>query len=295
MINTLGDESTTCSRDMFAKPPRGGGREGPSAARAPAATKRILWGLEYEGWEFDPARYKNLTGAVDNITYEVKYGPEVSRPLRAAFFFVGNKLAKLPLAGDAADEGVADRTIVVPYPAPSALDPALEKAFLTLLYREAMLTKLVRYAGENPPGTVPKMPLTVREEHEHQVSQSRGDLWDWVLRVVDRTPDGRLFLRTLWETWCAKWGAPPEQTTVGGQTINDLRPLIRRVYGLDGDKSLKIGGTVGKGWKGLSLRGAVSQPRLDRPPHRCECGLEDSEMVRDGRCLDSEMCSAQEG
>ena len=255
----LGEEADGCKADIFAKP-RSDGRDGPNPARAALALKRAVFALEAEGWLIDNEAFKNATGQEDDVTYEMKFGPILSRPLRAQVWFFANEMPQMQWHL----EPTVNRIIVIPYPAPREINNAFEGVTKNPDYQEAVLAKLVRYAAANPPPDAPSMPDTVKQEHKRRIDRARGPFGVWMGENLLRDPNGVLPKTALWAAWCAHCGVNPEQASVGDVKDGSLATHVRKLYALDAttvyDPSQKKGVY---GWRGVRLKDPVEQGRLD--------------------------------
>ena len=246
--SVLGEDSAGASADIFVGMKKDGGKTGPTPARAVLALCRFVYCIEASSWKVDTEVLKNAAGEIDTITYELKYGPIVSRPLRASIFIMGNDYPTL----DWFDEALVDRLITIPFPLLPHLDNKVTRAVKEDEFKQALLARLVRCAVENPVGTEPAASEAVGREKRARIDKALGALGVWLRENLVQDLDGRLTKKQLWEAWAREWGADPSKKRIAGVGNEDCARDMRRVFGIDPTR-IWVDGKTAYGWKGVRL------------------------------------------
>ena len=248
---SLGDESDTLSEDAL-RPTRGG-KIGPTPERRALVECRIASAVEVENWRIDYGRLKAFAGGGDWISYQPKYGAESKRKVRATILMAANEMPTLGLT----DPAVHDRFRLIDYPQPFERNPAIKLAFeKDPAAAAAMLALLVRYASKNPPGRDLPIPASVQRAIDTAADVEAGDFGAWLVTAIreDMHPErGRLTGNQVWEAWAEYRGSDASTGEVGGISRRDVPRLVKRRFSLGNVVSMRIDGTMVKGWRGVRL------------------------------------------
>ena len=252
--NALGEEEAEgASADLFVGQKKDG-KTGPTPARAVLALRRYVYCIEAEDWQIGRETLKNAAGGVDTITFEMKYGPILTRPLRAQIFIMGNGYPTL----DWFDEATVDRVITIPVPFLTEKDPDVEVAIKQKYpdVMKAILAKLVRFAVQNPVGTEPTPPETVWRERQKQIDQALGHFGVWLRESLDRDMDGKLTKAELWAEWGRVCGENPADDRINGVKSEECVRAMSRVFGIRPTRVRPAPGAPAVyGWRGVRFRG----------------------------------------
>ena len=247
----LGDESDTLSEDAL-RPTRGG-KIGPTPERRALVECRIASAVEVENWRIDYGRLKAFAGGGDWISYQPKYGAESKRKVRATILMAANEMPTLGLT----DPAVHDRFRLIDYPQPRDRNPKIKLAFeKDPAAAVAMLALLVKHASRNSPGRDLPIPASVQQAIDAAADAEAGDFGAWLATAIreDAHPErGRLTGNQVWEAWVEYRGGDPGTPEVGGVSRRDVPRLVKRRFSLGNVVSMRIDGTMVKGWRGVRL------------------------------------------
>ena len=259
----LGPEHTGALSEDAMQSRSKGWKHGPTPEREVLVKKRFAMGVESEGWRPDPAKIKAFAGGGDAIDYQPKFQREQTSTVRATIAIAANKMPFLGLH----DAAIRDRCLIIPYTCPPVLDSAVKDAFAEegdpdSPAARAMLACLVRYAVDNPPGTEIKLPEAVVEAvREAQLAELRP-FGRWLLSNVEEDLSQNVTIRQIWDAWARQAGGNfndnnDNDEEIGGFLREEVSEYVQQLYGMPAAKTVrpKSGGTPGKGWRGLRLRG----------------------------------------
>ena len=247
--HALGEEAAGAKSDIL-PPVRKDGRDGPTPAKADLAVRRFLYALEAETWQLDTAALKAASGEKDTVTYEVKYGPVVTKKLRATLWFFGNDAPGI----DWTDIALANRAIPILYQAPAT--PQRTWDVEADDYKRAMLAKLVQCAMENPPERDDELehgaPMVVQQERQRRIDTALGVFGVWLRDTFIRDDHGKVAHRDLWQRWADHIGKDAEDKTIGGQQSRAVGTQVRKAYGIAPTR-FWLAGETAYGWQGIRL------------------------------------------
>ena len=268
----LGPEHTGALSEDAMQSRSKGWKHGPTPEREVLVKKRFALGVESEGWRPDPAKIKAFAGGGDAIDYQPKFQREQTSTVRATIAIAANKMPFLGLH----DAAIRDRCLIIPYTCPPVLDSAVKDAFAEegdpdSPAARAMLACLVRYAVDNPPGTEIKLPEAVVEAVREAQLAELGPFGRWLLSNVEEDLSQNLTIRQIWDAWARQAGGnfndddnnddnddnDDNNAEIGGFLREEVSEYVQQLYGVPPAKTVrpKGGGTPGKGWRGLRLRG----------------------------------------
>ena len=242
------------SSDVVTK--RGKGKHGPTPEREVVTEKLIAYSEETGGWDICEETLKDFTGGVP-ISFQAKYGPEVTRPVRASFLISANSLPRL---GE--DPAMGRRLHVVTFPKPLQPQAAYANAVATKppdpAVAEAVLARICRAAREHPPELDPlPVPECVSRETTAFVDSIREDFSIWVQNVVTRDENGFLSSDKLWDAWVRHCQAPPATERVGDITRRPALAAFRNVFHAPRAELVSRDGKKLRGWYGYALKPEV--------------------------------------
>ena len=263
----LGPEHTGALSEDAMQSRSKGWKHGPTPEREVLVKKRFALGVESEGWRPDPAKIKAFAGGGDAIDYQPKFQREQTSTVRATIAIAANKMPFLGLH----DAAIRDRCLIIPYTCPPVLDSAVKDAFAEegdpdSPAARAMLACLVRYAVDNPPGTEIKLPEAVVEAVREAQLAELGPFGRWLLSNVEEDLSQNVTIRQIWDAWARQAGGNFNDNNdeimmiimeIGGFLREEVSEYVQQLYGMPPAKTVrpKGGGTPGKGWRGLRLRG----------------------------------------
>ena len=242
------------SSDIVTK--RGKGKHGPTPEREVVTEKLIAYSEETGGWDICEETLKDFTGGVP-ISFQAKYGPEVTRPVRASFLISANSLPRL---GE--DPAMGRRLHVVTFPKPLQPQAAYANAVATKhpdpAVAEAVLARICSAAREHPPELDPlPVPECVSRETTAFVDSIREDFSIWVQNVVTRDENGFLSSNELWDAWVRDCQAPAAAERVGDITRRPALAAFRNVFHAPRAELVSRDGKKLRGWYGYALKPGV--------------------------------------
>ena len=112
---------------------------------------------------------------------------------------------------------------------------------------------------DNPPGTEIKLPEAVVEAVREAQLAELGSFGRWLLSNVEEDLSQNVTIRQIWDAWARQAGGNfnGNDEEIGGLLREEVSEYVQQLYGMPPAKTvrLKSGGTPGKGWRGLRLRG----------------------------------------
>ena len=238
------------SSDAVSK--RGRGKHGPTPERQVLIDMLFAFSEETSGWDICEETTKDLTGG-GTISFQPKYAPEVTMPVRASIIMSANSL---PRFGE--DPAMRERLHVVTFTKPPHPDPAYARAVDPKnpdpAVAEAILARLCRAAREHPPEADPlPIPGLVGQGTEAFVDSIRDDSSIWVQNVVVRDDNGFLSTDDLWRAWLRHCQAPASAERAGEITKRQLLGIFRNTWKALAAQVVTKDGESIRGWYGYAL------------------------------------------
>lgn len=254
-------------------------RGGPRADAAQSGTDAICDGRRLAFLSETPAsidwlRVKELSGET-GIRYRVEYKASAERRLTATMFWASNPVSMpdVPVA----DKALAERARILPYaPIPEdKRDVGLrERLQLNIRSRQALVALLVRHAKKQAPPSDVQSVADARAELERM---NLGPAGAWLKAALFRERGAKTRSVDLWAA--AKIASGDADGDMAfGKKQREITNLAKNLHGLGAVKNIRIGATVGTGWRDVRLR---SQPDIeailtagddDPPPVRFDYG-----------------------
>ena len=232
---------------------RGKGKHGPTPEREVLTDKLIAYSEETGGWDICEESMKDFTGG-SSISFQPKYGPEVTLPVRASFLISANSLPRL---GE--DPAMRRRLHVVAFTKPpqpkAAYANAVNPKHPDPAVAEAILARICRAAREHPPELDPlPVPGCISRETAAFVDSIRSDFSVWVQNVVARDENGFLSSDNLWDAWVRHCQAPPAAERAGNMSRRAALAAFRNIFLAPAAKLVSKGGKKIRGWRGYAFK-----------------------------------------
>ena len=197
---------------------------------------------------------KNLSGD-GQVTFRRLYQPLQTRPATATILIFCNEGSEPHLRLQ--DEAMADRLRVLPYPQvpEAARDPDLKNRVETDEFRVALLAELVRRARQQIRGCPPENVAQISEATAKRVVEDKGEIGAFAARIRPGSDDDLLTSEEVWAAWCRHNDeSDTREDRVGGINRQRFTQVLRQyIRDLPAPKSVRIGDTTKKGWRGRKL------------------------------------------
>ena len=226
---------------------------------------------EAEGERIDRAVLKAATGGEAGSTTRNLWEPATTARELALIVIVGNDLP----AWGADDEAIADvRSAVVRLDARvdevdgiAASDSSHRHAYYgdgeeACALRDDLFAALVDSAhAAIERGGPPEAPPSAREWLAEAREESLGDAGRWILSALAKDPDRArcVFAADVWDAALSASGA---ESKPWGMERRAFMNLVKRIHGLGPQVKVNVGGSAGKGWRGIYLLDSDWTPPL---------------------------------
>ena len=237
-------------------------KTGPTEERRALVEGLFALAEEAADWMVSTERLKTYSGGAPEVTFQAKYGKEITLAVTATIILSANVMPKLGLV----DPAQQNRFRLIKYTKPEVLNPKMKEAFDPQTgdpqAATAMLALLVALAKENPPGHEIPIPDVVQQDIDEAIEAERSPFQVWLSGAV-APGDGNLHVKTIWNGWACHNSQQPDADEILGQKRSSVASVFRRQFHASGAVNVRVGTQQGRGWKGYRLVDGYDSPDFD--------------------------------